>query len=146
MRWESVRHVSKPGPENNMWYTHVNNPCHMALDRNAAQHQIDLIVTVPIALEVLDDAKTRLAIRDRGIHVVLLALLINAETLKVNHSSGTELRLDRAGNVNWRFAADHAELGLAILDDFDLDGDDARHLDGAAEGDFTVALYITVQR
>lgn len=72
----------------------------MTLDRDTAQHQIDLVVTIAEAAEVLDDAQTRLAIRHRGVHVVLLALLVDAEALKVDHPAGAELRLHRPGDVD----------------------------------------------
>lgn len=62
------------------------------------------------------------------------------DTYKVEHAAGTELRLDGAGQEDGGFAALHAELGLAVLDDVELDGDDAGDLDGAAEGDLAVAL------
>lgn len=62
------------------------------------------------------------------------------DTYKVEHSAGTELRLDRAGQEDGGFAALHAELGLAVFDDIELNSDDAGDLDGATEGDLTVTL------
>lgn len=114
----------------------------MALDRDATQHQIDLVVTVSEAAKVLDDAQARLAIRHRGVHVVLLAVLVDAETLKVDHPAGAELRLHRPGDVDGRLAADHAEFLLAVLDDFELDGDFAGDFDRAAKRDLAITLYI----
>lgn len=114
----------------------------MALDRNTAQHQVDLVVAVPKALQVLDDAQAGLAVRDRGVHVVLLAVLVDAEALKVDHAPRAELRLHGSRDVDGRFAAHHAQLGLAVLDHLEFDRDDARDFDRAAEGDFTVALCL----
>lgn len=112
----------------------------MSLNRNATQHQVDLIITVAEALEVLDDAQTGLAVGDGGVHVVLLAVLVDAEALKVDHASRAELRLHGARDVDGRFAADHAQLGLPVLDHLELDRDHPGDFDRPAEGDFAVAL------
>ena len=69
---------------------------------------------------------------------MLLAVLVDGEALKVDHATGTELRLDRPRDVDGRFES--AQLGHAVLDHLELDRNDARHLDGPAEGDFPVAL------
>ena len=47
------------------------------------------------------------------------------------------MRLDRTGQVNWGF---HAQISHAVLHDFEIDGYDAGHLNGATERDFAVAL------
>lgn len=112
----------------------------MSFNRDAAQHQINLVIIVPKAFEILDDAQARLAIRNSSVQIVLLAVLVDTEPFEVNHASGAELRLHRAGYIDWRLAADHAELLLAVLDDFELDGDFAGDLDGTAEGDLAIAL------
>lgn len=64
-------------------------------------------------------------------------MLIHAEALEVDHPAGTKLRLNRARDVDWTL---EAQLSQAVLDDRELDGDDARHLNGAAERDLSVAL------
>lgn len=120
--------------------THIYNARNMALDRNTTQHEVDLVIAVAEALQVLDDTQAGLAVRDRGVHVVLLAVLVDAEALKVDHAPGAELRLHGARDVDGRFAAHHAQLGLAVFDHLEFDRDDARDLDRAAEGDFPVAL------
>lgn len=122
--------------------THIDNTSYMTLDRDAAEHQVDLVVAVTEAAQVFDNTEAGLAIGNGGVHVVLLAVLVDAEALKVDHAAGAELRLHRAGDVDGRLAADHAELGLAVFDHLELDGDDAGNLDGAAEGDFAVALCV----
>jgi hypothetical protein len=48
--------------------------------------------------------------------------------------------LDRARNVDGRFSSHHTEFLLAIFNHVEFDGDDAGDFNGAAEGDFTVAL------
>lgn len=68
---------------------------------------------------------------------MLLSLLIHTKSLEVNIPAGTELRLHRARNINRTL---HAQLLHAALHDGEFDGDDAGHLDGAAEGDLPVAL------
>ena len=61
-------------------------------------------------------------------------------TYEVQHAPGAELRLHWARDVDGGFAAHHSQLGLAVLDHVELDGDDAGNLDGAAEGDLAVTL------
>lgn len=112
----------------------------MPFDRDAAQHQVDLVVAVAVALEVLDNAQAGLAVGHGGVHVVLLAVLVDAEALKVDHPPGAELRLHGPWQVDGRLAADHAEFRLPVLDHVELDRDDARDFDRAAKGDFPVAL------
>jgi len=87
--------------------------------------------------QILNHPQTRLPIRNRRVEVMLLALLIHRETLKVYHSSGSKLRLYRTGNVNGRL---HSKLLHSVLHDAELERDDARHLNRAAETDFSVSL------
>ena len=63
--------------------------------------------------------------------------MVNGEPLKVDVPTRSELRLDWAGDVD---RAPDAEFGEPVLDHLEVDGDDACHLDGAAEGDLAVAL------
>lgn len=130
----------------------------MALDGDARQHEIYLIVVVAISSQVLDHTQTGLAIGDRGIQVMLLAVLIDREALlgrincgrseretelvtyKIDHAAGTKLWLDRAGDKNRRLASLHAKLGLAILDDIELDGDDPSNFDGTAKRNLAITL------
>ncbi|KAH9841297.1 Thromboxane-A synthase, partial [Teratosphaeria destructans] len=88
-------------------------------------------------IRVLDDAQTRLAVRDGRVEVVLTAVLVDGEALEVEVAAGTELRFHGAGDVE---GGAHVEVAHAALHDGELDGDDAGHLDGAAEGDLAVAL------
>lgn len=67
--------------------TYIDNARDMALDGDTTQHQIDLVVGVAEALEVLHDAEAALAVRHGGVHVMLLAVLVDAEALKVNHAT-----------------------------------------------------------
>ena len=67
----------------------------------------------------------------------LLATLINTKPLKVQIPARAKLRLDRARDVQ---GALHAQRRHPAGDDAEVDGDDAGHLDGAAEGDLAVAL------
>lgn len=142
----------------------VDDACDVALHGSARQEEIDLVIVVAwkeckhvsrrynkttsrertrkcnprtISLQILNDPKTSLPIRHRSIEVMLLALLIHTESLKVNIPSRAKLRLDRAGDVNRTL---HAQLLHAALHDREFDGDDAGHLDGAAERDLPVAL------
>lgn len=72
---------------------------------------------------------------------MLFAVFVDAEALEVNHSPRTELRLHGARDVDRRFAAYHTKLRLPVLDHVEFDRDYTRDFDGAAEGDFTVALW-----
>lgn len=69
----------------------VDDSGDVALDGDAAEHQVDLVVGVAVAFQVLDDAQARLPVRDRRVHVVLLAVLVDAEALEVDHAAGREL-------------------------------------------------------
>jgi len=87
--------------------------------------------------QILNHSQTSLTIRHRSIKIMLFALLIHTKALKVDVPPRTELRLHRTGDVNGTL---HVELLHAALHDAEFDGDDACHFDGAAEGDFAVAL------
>ena len=52
----------------------------MALDRGTREQEIDLVVVVAVATQVLDDADTGLAVSDGGVQVVLLAVLVDAKS------------------------------------------------------------------
>ena len=74
---------------------------------------------------------------------MLIAILVDGKAFEVDHAAGRELRLHGTGDVDRGAAVDHAELGLPVFDHGELDGDDTGDFNGAAEGDFAVALYIT---
>lgn len=78
-----------------------------------------------------------LAIRNSNIKIVLLPMLVDTKTLKVDISTRAELRLDRAGDVD---GALHSQVRQPVLEDLKVDGDDTRHLDRTAEADLAVAL------
>lgn len=82
------------------------------------------------SLEVLDSTQACLPVCDSRIHVVLLSLLINGKSFKVDVSTGSKLRLDGTGYVNGRL---DAQLLHAALHDGELDGDDACHFDGTTD-------------
>lgn len=63
--------------------------------------------------------------------------MIDTKPLEIQHPPRSKLRLNRSGQIDW--ALDPQVL-QSVLEDFEVDGDDARHLDGAAKGDFAVAL------
>jgi hypothetical protein len=47
------------------------------------------------------------------------------------------VRLNWSGKIDGGF---HAQVGNAVLHDFEINGDDASHLNGTAEGDFAISL------
>lgn len=109
----------------------------MALHGRTAQKEVDLIVIVAVPTEVLDHAETSLSVRDGRVKVVLLAVLVDGESLESEVPAGAELGLDGTGEEDGGF---HAHLGHAVFDDGELECDDAGHLDGTAEGDLAVSL------
>lgn len=68
---------------------------------------------------------------------MLLPILIDTEPLEIDISSRPKLRLHWPRDVNWRL---HPQLCHAALHDGEFDGNDARHLDGAAERNLTISL------
>ena len=88
--------------------------------------------------QILNHSQTSLTIRHRSIEIMLFTLLIHTKALKVDVPPRTELRLHWTREVDGTL---HVELLHAALHDTEFDGDDACHFDGAAEGDFAVALY-----
>lgn len=117
--------------------THIHDPRNMPLHRRTAQQQIDLIVIIAKAPQILNDPQGGLPIRHGGIHVVLLAVLVDAEALEGEVAAGSKLRFHGALLEDGGF---DAEVGQAVFHDAEFEGDDAGHFDGAAEGDFAVAL------
>lgn len=109
----------------------------MPLNRRTTQQQIDLIITIPIPPQILNTPQSRLTIRNRGIKEVLLALRVNRESLEIDMSSRSKIRLHRSRNVNRRF---HGQLLDAILHHFEFYGNHTCHFYGAAKGDFAIAL------
>ena len=63
----------------------------MALNRDTAEHQVDLVVGIAVPLEVFNHAEAGLAVRDRGVHVVLFAVFVDGEAFEVDHAAGGEL-------------------------------------------------------
>jgi hypothetical protein len=118
----------------------IHNPRNMALHRRAAKQQIDLVVIIAEPFQILNDPQRGLAVRDRGVHVVLFPVLVDGETLEGEHPAGAELGFYGAGEEDGGFPADHPQLGLAAFHDGEFEGDDAGDFDGAAEGDLAVAL------
>lgn len=68
---------------------------------------------------------------------MLLAMLVDREALEVDVPAGAELGLHGPGDVDGRL---EAQVRHAVFDHLEVDGDDARHFDGAAEADLPVSL------
>lgn len=124
-------------PQRHTRIRNIHQPAHMPLNRRTAQHQIGLIIIIAETSQVLNRPQTSLPIRHGGIEIVLLALLIHAETLEREIASRTIMRLDGTGKEDGGF---HVEVLHAVLHHGQLDGDDACHFNRAAEGDLPVAL------
>lgn len=65
----------------------------MTLDRNAAQHKVDLIVIVAESSQILDDSQAGLAVRYCRVHVVLLAVLVDREAFLWHGQHKSESRV-----------------------------------------------------
>lgn len=87
--------------------------------------------------QVLDAAQSRLSVRDSSVEVMLLALLIDREPFESEVAARTVMGLDGPRQEHGGL---HAQVRHAVLHDRQLHRDDARHLDGAAEGDLPIAL------
>lgn len=71
----------------------VHNACYVTLHRRTGEQEVDLIVIVPVAPKVFDDAQAGLSVCNRGVEIVLFALLVDTKALKVDVPPGTELRV-----------------------------------------------------
>ena len=111
----------------------------MPLHRRTTQQQVNLVIIVAEPSQVLDHPQRRLSVRHRGIHVMLLPVLVDAEPFEGEVATGSELRLHGALVEDGGF---HAEIGHAVFHDAEFQGDDAGHFNGAAKGYFAVALWI----
>ena len=90
-----------------------------------------------VSSQVFNHAETSLTVSNRSIKIVLLAMLVHTEALKVDIPPGAELRLNRTGNVNRRL---HGELLHPALHNRKLDRNHTRHLNGATERNLAIAL------
>lgn len=79
----------------------IHNAGNMTLHRRTTEQQIYLIITIAIAPEILNNSETSLSIGDCRIQEMLLAILVDRETLEREVSSRAELRLYRACMENW---------------------------------------------
>jgi hypothetical protein len=83
-----------------------------------------------ITFKILDHAETSLSVSHGCIHIMLLSMLIDTESLKVNIPTRAELRFDGSWNEDRRF---HAQLLHAFLHHRKFYGDGSGHFDGTAE-------------
>jgi len=109
----------------------------VALDWCAAEKQVDLVIAVAVPSEILDHSQAALAICNRCIVVVLLAVLINREAFEVEHSTWSKLGLDWTGYKDWRFTTDHTQLCLTTLDDLEVNGNNTCYFNSSTERDLT---------
>jgi hypothetical protein len=58
-------------------------------------------------------------------------MLINREPLESKVATRTVMRFNWSWEIDWRF---HSQIRHAILHDFEINGDNTRHLDSSAEG------------
>jgi hypothetical protein len=64
-------------------------------------------------------------------------MLINREPLESKVATGTVMRFNWSWEIDWRF---HSQIRHAILHDFEINGDNTRHLDSSTEGNLAVTL------
>lgn len=70
----------------------IDNACYMTLHRRTGKQEVDLIVTVPVAPKVFNNAQAGLSVCNGGVEIILFAVLVDAKAFKVNVAAGTELR------------------------------------------------------
>lgn len=109
----------------------------MTLDRSARQQKVNLLSRVSESLQVLNNTLTVLFVGDVDIQEVLLSGIIDRESLEGQHTSGSELGLNRSGDVDRGL---HSELLHSSLDKVELDGDNTGHLDSTTERDLSISL------
>ena len=89
------------------------------------------------SLQILNTPQRRLPICDRGVKIVLLALMIDTEPLKSQISPWTKMRLHGPWQEDWAL---HAQLLHPILHHAQFQGNHSSNLDRATERDLAVAL------
>lgn len=68
---------------------------------------------------------------------MLFSMLIHTESFKVNVSTRTKLWLHGPGDVNGAF---EAQVGHAVPENLEVDGNHTSHFDGAAKRNLAVTL------
>ena len=99
------------------------------------QDGVGLCAAVAKLLEVFDGVQAGLAVGDVDVEIQLLALLV--------HRDAFEDQVVVVDRLDWAGLEDRvldAVLGHAALDQGDFHVHPSGHFNGAAEGDFTVAL------
>lgn len=110
----------------------VDNTRDMALNWGTREEQVDLVITVSEATQILDTSlshvsqsrallrgrrtKNGLTIRRRHVHVMLLPMRVDTESLEVYVSTGPKLGLYGAGDVDWRLETKICHPVLEHLD------------------------------
>jgi hypothetical protein len=116
---------------------YINNTSQMPLHRRTTQQQINLIIIIPISPQIFNAPESSLPIGHGSIQEMLFTIFINTEAFKINISARTKIGLHGSGYVDWRL---HVQVRDAVFEDGEFDGDAAGHFNGAAKGDFAVAL------
>jgi hypothetical protein len=90
-----------------------------------------------VSPQIFNHTKASLAVSNRSIEIVLLAMLVHTEALKVDVPPRAKLRLNRSRDIDGRL---HGELLHPALHHRELDRNHARHLNSATERNLTIAL------
>ena len=88
--------------------------------------------------QILNTPQRRLPVRHRRIHIMLLPALIDTEPFKRQIPPRPVMRLHRPRQE--QRALHPPQILDPVLHDGQLQGDDTRHFNGAAEADFAVPL------
>src|SRR5262249_19054218 len=113
----------------------IDDAAHAALDRCGTDDRIGLLAGITEVLQIVDGIETGPAIGDGHVDIVLLAFIIDGQALE--HQ---ELRIARFNRARLEDGLLQSVLLHSTLDQVDMEVDEARHLDGAAEGDLAIAL------
>jgi hypothetical protein len=76
-----------------MGTTYIDDASNVTLNRGTTKKQVYLVVIIPKSPKILNNSETGLAVGDGGIHVMLLSVLVNAESFKGQVAPRTELWL-----------------------------------------------------
>jgi hypothetical protein len=90
-----------------------------------------------VSPQVLNHPQTSLTIRNRSIKIMLLAMLVHTEALKVDIPPRPKLRLHRPRHVNRRL---HRQLLHPALHHREIDRNHTRHLNSTTKRNLAVAL------
>src|SRR5918994_919322 len=117
----------------------VDDAANPALYRGRPEQDVRLLVGVAAVLEILDGVQASLPEGDVGVQGELVAVLVNRDALEDQEVRVPGLEVTQLEDRHV-LVAGHSVLLHAALYELHPEFDEARHLDGAAEGDLAIPL------